>query len=169
MKTITLIRHAKSSWDYQDITDFGRPLNARGMKSAPLMGKELRRQGITFDRIFTSGAVRTYHTAVLIAYEVGLPTTRIRVKRQLYQCTTGQLLSFVQSRKNTHTDIAIVGHYPALPDLMALLTRESPDKFPTCAVARIQFEGNDWSQVAPGSGRLIYFQYPKNLPEYHSL
>ncbi|NOZ74019.1 MAG: hypothetical protein GXO90_01385 [FCB group bacterium] len=169
MKIVTLIRHAKSSWDYHQVTDFGRPLNTRGLKSAPLMGQDLRKQGFAFERIFTSGAVRTYHTAVLIAHELGIPTTRIKVKRELYQCSTGKLLSFIQSRKNNRQDIAIVGHYPSLPQVSELLTGELIDKFPTCAVVRIQFDVNDWSRIGPGTGRRIYFQYPKNLPDYHSL
>ncbi|RMF08378.1 MAG: hypothetical protein D6762_05755 [Candidatus Neomarinimicrobiota bacterium] len=168
MKTVTLIRHAKSSWEYPRITDYARPLNKRGIKSAPLMGQDLAREGITFQRIFTSGAIRTYHTAVLIAYELSLPVTRIRVKRELYQCSAGKLLSFLQSRKNKHTHVAVVGHYPSLPQLAALLTGDRVDHFPTCAAIRIRFEGNDWSQIAPGTGTRVYFQYPKNLPEYHS-
>ncbi|MFQ6613451.1 MAG: histidine phosphatase family protein [Fidelibacterota bacterium] len=167
MKTITLIRHAKSSWDYNQVADFGRPLNERGLKSAPIMGRDLRKQGFSFERIFTSGAVRTYHTAVLIAYELGIPSTRIKVKRELYQCTTGKLLSFIQSRKNNQQDIAIVGHYPSLPQTAELLTGELLDKFPTCAVVRIDFDSTDWSQISPGTGRIAYFQYPKNLPDYH--
>ncbi len=168
MKTLTLIRHAKSSWDYEDITDFSRPLNDRGVKSGRLMGQDLHKQGISFDRIFSSGAVRAYHTAVLIAHEIGLPTSKIKTKRRLYQCSSGQLISFVQSRDNALKDVAIVGHYPSLPQAVTVLSHEAPDSFPTCAIARIEFDSNDWSKIGPGKGKLTYYQYPKNLPDFYA-
>ncbi|QHT66563.1 histidine phosphatase family protein [Rhodocytophaga rosea] len=161
MKTLYLVRHAKSSWDDTALDDFDRPLNDRGKKDAPLMGYILHQQHILPDLLLSSPAKRAHSTAKKIAKAVGYAKKDIQTNKNIYHAGPGQLLEIIQSLHSVEHSVMLVGHNPGLTDLSNLLCRKHIDNIPTCGVVCIEFDIEKWNQVMPESGRFIFFDYPK--------
>ena len=165
MLQLTLIRHAKSSWDNPALSDFDRPLNKRGMKNAPLMGKIISKRGLVFDRIVASPALRAITTAHLIAGKQGFPEQDIQQRDELYDASVDELLDCVHSLDNQYASIALVAHNPGLTSLCNYLSGESIANLPTCAVAVIEFDLDDWRAVYQDTGRLVIYEYPRKYTD----
>lgn len=165
MLQLTLIRHAKSSWDNPALSDFDRPLNKRGMKNAPLMGKIISKRGLVFDRIVASPALRAITTAHLIAGKQGFPEQDIQQRDELYDASVDELLDCVHSLDNQYASIALVAHNPGLTGLCNYLSGESIANLPTCAVAVIEFDLDDWRAVYQDTGRLALYEYPRKYTD----
>ena len=165
MLQLTLIRHAKSSWADPELNDFDRPLNKRGKKNAPLMGKIISKRGLVFDRIVSSPALRAISTARLIAEKLGYPEQDIQQREELYDASLHDLLDSVQALENESERTALVAHNPGLTDLCNHLSGESIANLPTCAVAVIEFDLDDWRAVHQDSGRLVLYEYPRKYTD----
>ena len=165
MRQLALIRHAKSSWKDATLSDFDRPLNKRGMKNAPLMGKIIAKRGLAFDQIVASPALRAISTARLIAAELGMPEQGIEQREDLYGASVSGLLDCVHSLDNRYKHIALVAHNPGLTDFCNHLTGESILNLPTAAVAVIEFDLDDWRAVYQDSGRLTLYEYPRKYTD----
>ncbi len=161
MKTITLIRHAKSSWKYPQLSDFERPLNKRGRKNAPQMGERLAKQNISPDRIITSPANRALATAKVIAKAIDYSSKNLIADQRVYLSSAKELMNVLHEIDEPCTEVFLVGHNPSLTDLANDLTGESIDHIPTSGVVRIRFDIDTWDQVAQGAGKLMLFDYPK--------
>src|SRR5688572_15803222 len=164
MKTLTLLRHAKSSWDDPAARDFDRPLNRRGRKAARAMGKALREQGIAFDRILASPAARVVGTLEDLADGYG-GAIEPDFDQRIYLATAATLLKLVQGTDDKADRLLVVGHNPGMEALALLLTgdddnglrREMSTKYPTAALAEIARPVDHWRDVALGSGLLARF------------
>ena len=165
MLKLTLIRHAKSSWDDPALSDFDRPLNKRGKKNAPLMGKVIRKRGLVFDQIVSSPALRAITTARLIAGKLDFPEQAIQQREELYAASVDELLDCVHSLASQTENIALVAHNPGLTDFCNYLSGESIANLPTCAVAVIEFDLDDWEAVSDESGRLALYEYPRKYTD----
>ena len=165
MKTLFLFRHAKSSWKDSTLSDFERPLNKRGEKTAPKMGRLLRDMGVSFELIVTSPAVRAISTARLIAGQLNYPDEALVENPRLYEATTDRLLEVVHQLPDKKVDIALVGHNPGLTDFCNYLCGEAIDNLPTCAVASIRFDADTWQAVYRDTGRLIRYEYPRKYAD----
>jgi phosphohistidine phosphatase len=165
MLQLTLIRHAKSSWDNPALSDFDRPLNKRGMKNAPLLGKIISKRGLVFDRIVASPAQRAITTARLIAGKLDFPEQDIQQREELYDASVDQLLGCVHSLDSQYISIALVAHNPGLTALCNHLSGESIDNMPTCAVAVIEFDLDDWQAVNQDMGKLVLYEYPRKYTD----
>lgn len=168
MLQLILIRHAKSSWSEPGLSDFGRPLSRRGLDNAPMMGRVIKNKGLAFDRIVSSPAQRAITTARLIAAETGYPERAIATREDLYDASVDTLLDCVQSLDAREPRTALVGHNPGLTQLYNALTGETLDNLPTCAVAVIEFDLDDWRAVHPGLGRATLLEYPKKHRHHHA-
>jgi phosphohistidine phosphatase len=160
MKTLYLARHAKSSWKYPDLMDIDRPLNKRGKKDAPFMGKELNKKGITIDLIVTSSAERARCTAETIAKEIGYKKKNIVVDEELYEYSTSSFMEFIKQIDNKFESVMIFGHNPVLTSLNNELTDKHIENIPTCGIVSIQFD-SQWNEIEPNSGKTQFFIYPK--------
>lgn len=149
MKTLMLLRHAKSSWKDDSVTDHDRPLNKRGRKAAPLVGHLLRDQHLVPDLITSSSAVRAQTTATVAAEACGY-SGEVAVADELYLATAGEILSYVQERTEESLDrILLVGHNPGMEDLVNRLGgRREP--FPTAALAVFDVEIESWRKLELG-------------------
>lgn len=165
MLQLTLIRHAKSSWKDTTLDDFDRPLNRRGLKNAPMMGKVIRKLGLTFDQIISSPAQRAISTARRIAAELDYPEPDIRTLKILYMANVDDMLECVHAFAPQHKSIALVTHNPGITEFCNFLCGENIDNLPTCAVVVIEFEIDDWQAVYRNTGRLIQYEYPKKHEE----
>lgn len=161
MRFLTLIRHAKSSWDNPLLRDFDRPLNPRGLSDAPLMGEVLRNANVTFDIIVSSPAVRAITTAQLISKEVHYRQDDIVEEPRIYEASPDTLLEVIHDLDARKHNAALVGHNPGFTELANLLVKDAIGELPTCAIVRMSFEVGDWSEIQPGLGRLIAYDYPK--------
>lgn len=163
MKYLTIIRHAKSSWDDPDLDDADRPLNARGKRAIGTVGAFLRQKGLEPDLILTSPALRARKTADGIAKELGWPKKRIRTEPDIYFGGMAELLRLISGLENTYSDVFLFGHEPLLSSLIGKLGGTLPEKFPTCAVYRFAFDTDAWEQVPAKKGVCEFFVYPKLL------
>jgi phosphohistidine phosphatase len=163
MKRLLLLRHAKSSWGDPALADFERPLNERGLRAAPLVGRFMREQKLRPDLVLSSPAERARETARLVAEAAGLAAP-LRFDERIYEATAARLLEVVSQAEEGAQELLLVGHNPGLEDLLALLTGEAR-RMPTAALARILLNVEKWSKVREGSGRLEWHVKPKELEE----
>ena len=162
MKKLTLIRHAKSSWEYPELMDYERPLNTRGLKNAPEMGKRLAAKGIKPDLIMSSPALRAITTAGLIAGQVDYSAEKIVKNNQIYDAWLDDLVKVIHQVPDDIHHLFLIGHNPGLPDLAEHLCNFEVYKFPTCAVVQIEFNTTGWKNLAGKSGIVSFYDYPKN-------
>ncbi|TXI68380.1 MAG: histidine phosphatase family protein [Cyclobacteriaceae bacterium] len=161
MKTLYVIRHAKSSWDEPLLADFDRPLNKRGKHDAPKMGKRLRHLQVVPDLLLSSPAERALTTCLIIAEEVGYAKSKIKTDKKLYHADDAQILNVVQSLDNKFATVWIFGHNPGLTDFVNLLADADIDNIPTCGVVACSLNISSWDEANSGKGSVTFFDYPK--------
>lgn len=165
MKTVYLIRHAKSSWDDDSLSDFDRPLNERGKIDAPRMGKRLKEKNFTPDLLLSSPAKRAHSTAKRIAEALGYPKDKIKTDQALYHADEEEILNVIRSMNDKNDCIVLFGHNPGLTDFVNSMNNDRKryiDNIPTCGIAGFQFSVNAWKQIDFGKGDLILYDFPKS-------
>jgi phosphohistidine phosphatase len=160
MRTLTIIRHAKSSWDNPELQDFDRPLNHRGLRDAPRMGRILKEKLPEIELMISSPAQRAMTTATLLADELGYPTERIEEDRRLYEASVATLQEIIEGLDNSVGHVALVAHNPGLESLAGHLGADIAH-LPTCAAVTLKFAVDDWRAVDRDGGSLLAFEYPK--------
>ena len=162
---LTLIRHAKSSWDSDAPSDFERPLNRRGRRDAPRMGAELERLGIRFEHVFCSSAVRARETLAGLRHGLVVPEDRISYHREIYLAPTSRLYDLVAAQPDQSRDIALIGHNPGMEDLAAMLSGGAVVRMPTCCVVRLRFvgAGEGWAQCLVNGGSVELLRLAREL------
>jgi phosphohistidine phosphatase len=145
MKTLLILRHAKSSWKFPDLSDHDRPLNRRGKRDAPRMGKTLKERGLVPDLVISSTATRAKDTASAVAKHSGYKGKRIRFE-SLYAAEPGAYLAVLRELTDNYQRVLIVGHNPGVEELIELLTGEI-HIVPTCTLAQIEFDIEKWSDT----------------------
>jgi phosphohistidine phosphatase len=172
MKTLLLLRHAKSDRSAPVDRDFDRPLNKRGRRAAPEMGKAMAKHGLAPDLALVSAAVRTRQTWDLLAPELTAKPMQVSFRDDLYLAPATRILRALQTIEGDPATILVVGHNPGLEDLAGRLASEEQDKkglealerlrnkFPTAALAVFRFDCNAWHEIEPGSGALDLFLTP---------
>jgi phosphohistidine phosphatase len=163
MKRLLLLRHAKSSWDGPRLADFERPLNERGLRAAPLIGRLLLRRKIRPDLVLSSPAERARRTAALVSEAAGLEAPT-RYDERIYEATAERLVEVVSQIEEAVDELLLVGHNPGMEELLELLAGERR-AMPTAALARINLDVEKWSKVRAGSGRLEFHVRPRELEE----
>jgi phosphohistidine phosphatase len=159
MKQLMIVRHAKSDWDDARLSDFDRPLNHRGFKSAPEMATRLLNKGIVPQYLLSSPALRAKTTANLFAQTLKLAEPSYN--KAIYEASYPTLLKIVNSLPDAYDFVAMFGHNPGVSDLMYNLSGEIYD-MPTCTVAIVSFELDSWKMVSAGIGTVTYYDYPKS-------
>jgi phosphohistidine phosphatase len=164
MKRLFLVRHAKSSWDDPTLADFDRPLNDRGKRAAPVMGKRLRERNVHPDYMISSPAARALATCHLIADKLGFAQAKIKTDRALYHASEDQLLRVLQNIPDVRDPEEIVflfGHNPGLTEFANRLLNQEIENIPTCGVVEATLPIARWQDAHWGCGRLVDFDYPK--------
>ncbi len=159
MKTIYLIRHAKSNWKEKNQKDFDRTLNSVGEKEAELIGKDLLNE--LPDLMLISGAKRTLQTAEIISEQLQNESIKLEVNESIYEASPESILSTIQSLNEDYRSIYLVGHNPGISMLLNLLTNESVD-FQTATVAKVILYVDQWSTVFPGTGSINWVRFVSN-------
>ncbi len=159
MKTLTILRHAKSSWKDLALADFERPLNKRGKRDAPFMAKKFQEKGHTPDLILSSPSTRTRLTVE--AFSQALPTTQVRFEEGIYEAHAQNLLKLIRKQASEIASLMLVGHNPGLTDLVNYFATDHIDNVPTTGLLQFELSAESWQQVDAQSAQLIYFEYPK--------
>ncbi|HYN86191.1 MAG TPA: histidine phosphatase family protein [Pyrinomonadaceae bacterium] len=163
MKTLLLMRHAKSSWKDATLRDFERPLNERGREAAPVVGRLLRRRKPLPDLVVSSPAERARETAALVTEAAALRAP-LRHDERIYEATAAQLLEVVTQLDESAATALLVGHNPGMEELIETLTG-AHERMPTAALACITLDVEKWSKARAGAGRLEWVARPKELDE----
>ena len=161
MKTLYIVRHAKSSWSF-DLRDFDRPLGERGRKDVRNMGKYL--QG-NLDRpklMITSPASRAFYTALFLADAWGYPEEKIVLDPAFYHGSPNGIIKTLRGLGN-ESSVAIFGHNPGLTDLANTISQSYIDNIPTCGVVGIRFEMDQWKNLDRTKGQQFTYITPKTL------
>ncbi len=164
MRTLYLLRHAKSSWDDPGIPDRERVLAPRGRKASKRIASHLDREGIRPELVLCSPARRTRETLDRIGDALGTP--KVVFDEQLYGADNDELLSRLREVPDRFGSVMLVGHNPGIADLLALLAADRsslPGEVPTGALATLSVPVDDWAELAPRSARLDAFVVPREL------
>ncbi|WP_294213590.1 histidine phosphatase family protein [uncultured Sphingomonas sp.] len=170
MKTLTLLRHAKSGWDDPVARDFDRPLNPKGRRAAVAMGRRLRELGLIFDRVIASPAVRVTETVAEVEKGLGRALSPAW-DRRLYLASAPTLLDAVHEAAADARSLLLIGHNPGLEELTMLLVPDTAgglrdvveEKYPTATLAEITFDTDDWTAISAGQGALTRFIRPRDV------
>ena len=162
MKTLLLVRHAKSSWDVAGLDDFERPLNERGKKDAPEMAKRVKERNIRPDIFLSSSAKRAYKTAKLFAKEFGVAKSEIVLEKKLYGASITAFLEVVSQIDDKHESVILFSHNPGITEFANTLTNVHIDDMPTCSVFAVQSDAGKWSEFLKSDKLFLFFDYPKN-------
>jgi phosphohistidine phosphatase len=160
MKNLLLIRHAKSCWDDPSLSDRERPLNKRGKRDAPGLGKLLKERGLHPDLILSSPAKRALKTAKLIAEELGYPKKQIEVREDIYGQGLDALVELIGELDDGLKKVFLIGHNPELTDLANRLSGAGIHSVPTCGIVSVEFSSPSWRECALKGGRLALFERP---------
>lgn len=160
MKTLFVLRHAKSSWDDPDLADFDRPLNDRGRSAAPFMGEVMNRNGFSPDVILSSPAARARDTALLVK-DGGDLTAEIRYEEAIYEASPQALKQIVAAIDDQKRSAMVVGHNPGMEGFIRFLTGRV-ESMPTAALAVIDLDIATWSELDSESGILRKVIRPKD-------
>ncbi|MCX6169002.1 MAG: histidine phosphatase family protein [Ignavibacteriales bacterium] len=161
MKTLYLIRHAKSSWDDQDQTDFDRPLNKRGKHDAPLMADILKMKSVEPDLIISSPANRALSTAIIFAEILEYDLNTITTDERIYEAGIKELITLVREIDDMNNTVIIFGHNPGFTSFTNLLGDKYIPDMPTCSIVGLELGVAQWDQAERHCGKIFLFEYPK--------
>jgi phosphohistidine phosphatase len=163
MKTLFLLRHAKSSWDDPSLRDFDRPLAKRGKRDVPRVSKAFIKRGPIPDFIISSPAARARQTVEAFVKSAGLDV-RPQFDESIYGASSAELMKLIRRMPDAASCVMLVGHNPGIEDLVARLVG-SYNRMPTAALACIEFAVDSWKEVEYGEGKLLWLLRPKELDQ----
>lgn len=163
MKTLYLVRHAKSSWGDPFLDDFHRPLHERGLRDAPRMAMKLKERESHPDLVISSPAARALSTCMLMAEAVGYPASNIKTDRKLYHASDDEILRIVQNLHDNNDSVMIFSHNPGLTEFVNRLNKKPlTDNIPTCGVVCMTLPFSSWKDIQWGMSETVFFDFPKN-------
>lgn len=161
MKTLLLIRHAKSDWNDATLSDFDRPLNDRGKRDAPVMAHRLLDRKIHIDAFISSPAKRAKKTATVFAKEYKKVKDDVILEQSLYGASSAVFLEVISNTKDSFDTIAIFSHNPGITDFANELTDTRIDNIPTCSIFAVSINTKHWKDFARAEKQFLFFESPK--------
>lgn len=161
MKTLTLVRHAKSSWSDATLGDRKRPLNQRGKRDAPMMGQRLADYGVRPSLIISSPAKRAWSTAKIIAEALSYPREFLQREDSLYLASLDDFLDVLVAQDQDFNSILVVGHNPGMTDFANFLSPGLTNNLPTAGVVSVEIDQDHWNLYERPKTRLLLYDYPK--------
>lgn len=162
MKTLYLVRHAKSSWKYPDLDDFERPLNNRGRRNAISTGKFFNKIKAAPDLIISSPATRAAMTSRIIAAAIDYPFERIQYSETVYSSSIEALMHIAGNISDEIKEAMLTGHNPVFTDFANYISNQRIGNIPTCGVFCVELDISSWSKIAENCGVLKFFKVPEN-------
>lgn len=162
-KTLYIVRHAKSSWDYEDISDIDRPLSTRGIKDASVMADRLKSKGEIPTLMITSPACRAFHTATIFAKILEFPWEQIIIAEKIYPGSLPEVLNILEKVSDTCSSIMIFGHNPTSTGLANHFLKHEVDNVPTSGVVTLKFTGDSWKDLRDLKPKSESVDFPKKV------
>ena len=162
MKTLILVRHAKSSWENIGEPDIERPLNERGKKDAPEMARRLKKRQVEIDAFISSPAKRARRTAKAFAEEFGLEKKDLVIEKDLYGASVEEFKKIVASLPDKYKSVSLFSHNPGITDFVNTLSSVHVDNMPTSAIFAVSAETENWKDFIQAEKKFLFFDYPKN-------
>lgn len=159
MKTLYIVRHAKSSWEYQEIKDIDRPLKKRGINDAYLISEVLAKKIDSPNVFISSCANRALHTAMIFSYTFNFPLANVKISKSLYSFSDGYLIKTVKALDDGYDSAIIFSHDHGINTFVNKFGNKPIAHVPTCGVIGVQFENNHWKNIK--KGKTILVEYPK--------
>lgn len=163
MKTLYIVRHAKSSWDNPEFSDHERPLMQKGVKKTAKISQYLSEMDVEPDMIISSTAVRAYETACLIAKGLNYPVDKIQKEASLYLSDNEEILNLIFGVDNKYKSLMIFGHNPTFTSFANQFLSEKIDWMPTSAVVAVKFDTDNWENICLSDKQLKFVVFPKML------
>ncbi len=162
MKTVFFNRHAKSDWSNYGLRDFDRPLNKRGLRDSPNMGRRLKLREEKIDLFISSPANRAISTARLMAHNYGYDESSIVEIKTLYLPGISSFVEVLDELDDRINSVILFAHNPGITEVVEYFTETDLVNIPTCGIAKVVFlEAESWKEVSRGTGHLAYFDFPK--------
>ena len=163
MKSLYLLRHAKSSWSVPGLGDQRRPLNKRGLHDAPMMGERFRDRGESLDHVVTSPALRARTTAELFAQHCGFAVDSIAIEEDLYFLGSGSVEAVIRQQDDRLQSLMLVFHNPDITQFVNSIDYDfHVDNVPTCGLIKLNCDIAQWRDWSRGNSAFDYFDFPKN-------
>ncbi len=163
MRTLFLIRHAKSSWGNPGLRDVNRPLNERGMHDAPAMAKMLVKRGVKPDLIVSSPAKRALTTALFFAEAFGIAAEQVKKEQTIYEATPQEILDIISRLPAEAHAVLLFGHNPTFTEVVNCFTEDFIDNVPTCGIVQIESKAEQWGDMYEGNSRVVACFFPKEV------
>jgi phosphohistidine phosphatase len=161
VKSLTLLRHAKSSWISTVDSDRHRPLNKRGKHDAPVMGVRISTKGIRPSLILSSPASRAWTTAKIVADSINYPREFLQRDERLYMANVSSIIDVIEDQDNAFNNVMIVAHNPGLTAFANFLVPDITPNLPTCGVVSVTMKSDKWELRTSPDATLVMFDYPK--------
>lgn len=165
MKTLYLVRHAKSEKGFKNISDFDRPLNERGIHDANTIAQILSAKKEVPEIIITSPATRALSTALIFSRELDLDIEKIILKNEIYEASENDLIKLIGETPDSYSSIMLFGHNPTFTEICNHYITARIENMPTSSVIRIDFHLNSWKESPAKKGTLVFFETPKHAHE----
>ena len=162
-KTLIIIRHGKSSWDYPDIADIDRPLKETGITKTLLVAKKLKERKLEPGLILSSPANRALHTATIVAREIGFSTEQIVIKKEIYYDSETEVNRIIQITDREISTLFLFGHNPTFTNLVNTYLKKPIANLPTSGTVIFEFDCDSWSEISKSSRKNEICIFPKNL------
>lgn len=163
MKTLYLVRHAKSSWDHPGLSDAERPLMQKGIERSQRVITFLKKRGVRPNLFISSPAVRAIETARIFAAGLGYPLPDIVIEQKIYDGYYDRILDVIYSAPNTFDSLILFGHNPTITNLANLFLHPGIDNMPTSAIVAIGFDTRRWEEIPAANARQLFIVSPKML------
>jgi len=164
MKTLYIIRHAKSSWGDFTLPDFERPINDRGKKDAPIMAQFLKDKKLTIDVFISSPAKRALKTSEIFCKTFDYDTANMVLIDEMYHATSSVFFEQIKNIDPSYNSAAIFSHNPGITDFVNDLgLGVKVDNMPTCAIFAFQINSDQWSEISSAKKTFLFFKYPKSI------
>jgi phosphohistidine phosphatase len=164
MRTLYLIRHAKSSWDSPGLRDFDRPLNERGLKDGPRMAQLLAKEGVKPDLLISSPAKRAYTTALFFAEAFQINPAEIQKEPGIYEALPTDILRLIAELPTDAATVCIFGHNPTFTEVANQFAEDDIiENVPTCGIVKISSSAADWRSMYEGNSRIAACYFPKEV------
>ena len=162
-KQLYIVRHAKSSWDYEDISDIDRPLSIRGITDAGVMAGRLKSNGDIPSLMISSPACRAIHTATIFARVLKFPLEKIIIAEKIYPGNINDILKILEKIEECHSSVMIFGHNPALTELANYFLKYPIDNIPTAGVVTLNFSVDRWKDLRESKAKSELVDFPKKV------
>jgi phosphohistidine phosphatase len=161
MKTVYIVRHAKSSWDYEKVSDIDRPLKQRGITDAHLLSKVLSNKIETPSLFLSSSANRALHTAMIFAENFKFPLSNLRIKKSLYSFSDGYLVKTIMALDEGFDSVIIFSHDHGINTFVNKYGDQNIPHVPTSGVIGIEFKTENWKSIKQAKGKTVLVEFPK--------